>query len=101
MLAVAKFLFTEQELIECTLEPTTRSKHGNLSVEKVALMREALSFKYKFEPEKLDKAWSATRQAVNNKDRNLSLRQRTRRLLATVGRGVVRTISNLSLGNLA
>ncbi len=103
-LAVVKFRFTEQELIDNTLEPTTRSKRSHLAVETVALLRDALSFKYKFEPEKLDKAWAAVRQAVNNKGRNLRLRQKTRRLLAQVGRGVggiVRNISNMSLGDTA
>ena len=101
-LQVIKFRFTEQEIIDNTLEPTDRSRRGHLDVDSVALLRDALSFKYKFEPEKLDKAWAAVRQAVNNKGRNLRLRQRTRQLLTQVGRGVggvVRTISNLSLRN--
>jgi hypothetical protein len=97
MLAVTKFLFTEQELIDSTLEPTTRSSRGHLDEGKVATMREALSFKYKLTPEKFDRAWAATRQAINNKGRNLALRQRARRLVRTV----VRTVSNLSLRNAA
>ena len=102
LLAVVKFRFTEKELIENTLEPTARSKRGHLNVEAVALLREALIAKYNYDAEKLDKVWSAVKQAVNNKGRNLLLKQRGRAIFAQVGNsvnGIVRSISSMSMGS--
>ena len=97
-LAVVKLRFTDQELIENTLEPTDRSKRGHLNVEAVALLREALMVKYAFDSQKLDRPWSAVRQAVNNKGRNLALKQRLARIGNRVNT-IVRTISNMSIGS--
>jgi len=103
MLAVCKHYFSERELMESTLEPSTRTTRTHLDPVKVLLMREALSYKYKFTPEKLDKAWSAVRQAINNKGRNLKLKHRARTLLArtvnaaNVVGNVVRSLSGISL----
>ena len=99
MLNVAKHLFSEEELMKSVLEPTNRSKRTHLDISKVHLMRAALKFKYKLDPVKFDKVLAATRQAINNKGRNIKLKFRWKTVVASVGNGIVRSLSSLSVSN--
>ena len=97
MLNVAKHLFTEEELMNSVLEPTTRSKRNHLEASKVALMREALKFKYDLDAVKFDKVWAASRQSINNKGRNIKFKFRLRQMIVSVGNGISRSLSNFSM----
>jgi hypothetical protein len=99
MLAVAAFLFTEDEIMESILVPSNRTSRGHLDEDKVLLMRDALIFKYKFDHVQLDKAWSAVAKSINNKGRNIKLRRRTREIFTRMTTSVSRTFSANRLAN--
>jgi hypothetical protein len=99
MLAVSAFMFTEDELMNSTLLPTNRTSRDHLDEEKVLLMRDALIFKYKFDNQALDKAWSAIAKSINNKGRNIKLKRRTRALFSRMRTSISRTFSSNAVSN--
>jgi hypothetical protein len=99
MSAVASFMFTEDEIMESTLVPTNRTSRAHLDEEKVALMREALVFKYKYDNGSLDKAWAAVIKSINNKGRNIKLKRRTRSFFSRMTTSISKTFSSNVISN--
>jgi hypothetical protein len=68
---LAEYLFTEEELRMNVLEKSAKIDRGTLDQGKVLLIKQALIAKYSLKGEKLDKAWSTVKSALNQKGRNL------------------------------
>jgi hypothetical protein len=68
---VMENMFTRKEMSENCLVPNKRSPRGHLDPIKVALLREAMIEKYKFDGVKADKVWAMLIKEGNSKGRNL------------------------------
>ena len=80
-IGVSSYLFTEAELMDNTLEESGKTNRGHLDNYKVRLLKDAVVLKYGLKGEKLDKAWSAIKQAVNQKGRNLKFKKSVKNFL--------------------
>ena len=80
-LEVANHLFTTEELLGNVLNANCRSQRGQLDLDRVRLIKEAIMTKYQLKGEKFDNAWQAVKSSLNQKGRNLKFRNSVRNFL--------------------
>jgi hypothetical protein len=80
--ALAEYLFTEEELRMNVIAKSAKTDRGTLDQEKVLLIKKAIIAKYSLQGEKLDKAWSQVKSALNQKGRNLKTKWNLRQIFS-------------------
>lgn len=80
-LACSKVLFTEQELMDNVLTKSSKTSRGALDPQRVALLRSAMIYKYRLSHDKEERAWSAIRDAINTRGRNLRYARRFKSII--------------------
>jgi len=73
-LELVEHMFTPEEIIDNVLEDSNKTMRGTLDHQRVKLIKDAVTIKYGLKGEKMDKAWSQIKSAVNQKGRNLKFK---------------------------
>lgn len=80
-LACSKVLFTEQEMMDNVLTKSSKTSRGALDPQRVALLRTAMIYKYRLSHDKEERAWSAIRDAINTRGRDLRYARRFKSII--------------------